>query len=49
MSGALYTIVGFGVALSAIFEGDKWYWALVAGVVWPLALGRIVYIRLFDP
>lgn len=49
MLGALYTIMGFGVALAAMFEGDKWYWAVVAGIVWPLSLGRVLYLRLFNP
>lgn len=49
MFWALYSILGLGVALAAAFEGDKWYHCVSGGLLWPLVLARILYIRLFNP
>ena len=44
---AMYTIVGFGVFLASLFEGEGKFWGFVAGVFWPLVLYRIVRVRYF--
>lgn len=41
----LYSIVAFGVLLSAMLEGESIFWSFVAGVFWPVVLCRMWVIR----
>jgi len=41
----MYSIVAFGVLLSAMLEGESIFWAFVAGIFWPIVLWRIWAIR----
>ncbi len=43
----VYTIIGFGTFLAALFEREDKFWSLVAGIFWPLILYRIVRVRYF--
>lgn len=45
---ALYSILGFGLFLSCLFEGEGLLWSTVAGIVWPLVFARVVYVRWTD-
>lgn len=43
---AMYTIVGFGMLLACLFEGEHPVWSICAGLLWPLVLARVLYVRI---
>lgn len=48
MLETMYIIMGFGTALAARFEGDKWFWCIIGGIFWPITIGIVLYLRMLD-